>query len=72
MKKQDVEALASAYIDHFSEQHAWDKDLVLTKRDASATEWASDKMIDLALENPEDYGTSFRDKSPGNHCQGSE
>lgn len=54
MKKEDVEALASAYIDHFSERHVWDKDLVLTKRDTSATEWASDKMIDLALENPEE------------------
>lgn len=54
MKKEDVEALASAYIDNFSEQHVWDKDLVLTKRDTSATEWASDKMIDLALENPEE------------------
>jgi hypothetical protein len=37
MKKQELEALASAYIDHFSEQQVWGKDLVLTKRDTSAT-----------------------------------
>jgi hypothetical protein len=54
MKNEDIEALASAYIDHYSEQHVWDKDLVLTKRDTSATEWGSDKMMDLALENPEE------------------
>ena len=46
--------MASAYIDHFSDQYVWDKDMVLTKRDTSATEWASEKMIDLALENPDE------------------
>jgi len=49
-----VEALAIAFIDQFSDQYVWDKDMVLTKRDTSATEWASEKMIDLALENPEE------------------
>lgn len=49
-----MEALAIAFIDQFSDQYVWDKDMVLTKRDTSATEWASEKMIDLALENPEE------------------
>jgi hypothetical protein len=54
MKREEVEALAIAFIDQFSDQYVWDKDMVLTKRDTSATEWASEKMIDLALENPEE------------------
>jgi hypothetical protein len=54
MKREEVEALAIAFIDQFSDQYVWDKDTVLTKRDTSATEWASEKMIDLALENPEE------------------
>lgn len=54
MKKEEAEALAAAYIDHFSESYVWDNDLVLTKRDTSTTQWASDKAIDLALENPEE------------------
>ena len=54
MKKQEVERLAAAFIDHFSDQYVWDKDMVLSKRDISATEWASDKAIDLALENPKE------------------
>jgi len=54
MKREEVEALAIAFIDQFSDQYVWDKDVVLTKRDTSATEWASEKMIDLALENPEE------------------
>ena len=49
-----MEALAIAFIDQFSDQYVWDEDMVLTKRDTSATEWASEKMIDLALENPEE------------------
>jgi len=54
MKREEVEALAIAFIEQFSDQYVWDKDMVLTKRDTSATEWASEKMIDLALENPEE------------------
>lgn len=54
MNMEGVQALAAAYIDHFSDQYAWDNDLVLTKRDTKATEWASDKMLDLAMENPEE------------------
>jgi Family of unknown function (DUF6869) len=54
MKKEEVEALAAAYIEHYSEQYVWDKDFVLSKRDNSATQWAPDKTIDLALESPEE------------------
>ena len=54
MNREEIEALASAFVEHFSDQYAWDKDMVLTKRDTSTTEWASEKMIDLALENPEE------------------
>jgi hypothetical protein len=54
MKRDEVEAMAAAYVEHFSEQVVWDKDLVLNKGDNSATQWASDKAIDLALENPEE------------------
>jgi hypothetical protein len=32
-----------------SDQHVWDKDLVLNERDRSVTEWASDRTMDLAL-----------------------
>jgi hypothetical protein len=52
MNKDEVDAFASAYIEHFSEPFVWDKDLVLNKRDNSSTQWASDKAIDLMLEDP--------------------
>jgi hypothetical protein len=54
MKKEEVDSLASAYIAHYSQQHIWDKDLVLRKRDNSATEWAPDKVTDLTLDAPEE------------------
>jgi ABC-type nitrate/sulfonate/bicarbonate transport system substrate-binding protein len=54
MREDERLALAAAFIDHFSTPYVWDKDLVLTKRDTAATEWASSKVIDLALEHPEE------------------
>jgi hypothetical protein len=54
MKKEEVEALATAFIEHFSNQYVWDKDLVLSKRDTSSTEWASKKVMDLSLDSPEE------------------
>jgi hypothetical protein len=54
MNRDEVDALASTFIEHLSDQYILDKDLVLTKRDTSATEWASSKVIDLALESPEE------------------
>jgi hypothetical protein len=49
-----IKALAQAYIEHYSNPTYWDKDMVLTKRDNSSTEWAIDKVFDIAYENPEE------------------
>jgi hypothetical protein len=49
-----VKALAQAYIEHHSNSTHLDKDMVLTKRDNSSTEWAIDKIFDITYENPED------------------
>lgn len=46
--------MAVAFIEHFSSPYVWDENLVLEKRDKSDTEWASSKVIDLALEQPEE------------------
>ncbi|HJY07505.1 MAG TPA: hypothetical protein VJ323_14395 [Bryobacteraceae bacterium] len=54
MREEERLALAVAFIEHFSSPYVWDENLVLEKRDKSDTEWASSKVIDLALEQPEE------------------
>jgi|ERR1700674_945077 len=53
MIENERAALAKAYIEHYSNPHEWDKGMVLLKRDNSATQWASDAILDLTYENPE-------------------
>ena len=53
MKKEEVEALAAAFIEHFSDLDVLDENLELRRRDNSVTQWASDKISDLAVDNPE-------------------
>ena len=54
MNKDEIEKLATAYIDHFSNLHEWNDEMVLKERDNSGTEWASNKVFDITYENPED------------------
>jgi hypothetical protein len=53
MTQSERVALAEAYIEHYSNPHEWDKDMVLLNRDNSATQWASDAIMDLSFEDPE-------------------
>lgn len=53
MTQPELDALAAAYIEHFSEPHEWGPDLVLRERNTRATEWAPDAITDLTYENPE-------------------
>lgn len=53
MTQSEREALATAYIEHYSNPHEWGEEMVLLNRDNSATQWASDAIMDLAFENPE-------------------
>ena len=52
MTDSERSALAAAYIDHFSKPREWGADMVLVKRDNSATEWAIDKVFDITYEEP--------------------
>jgi hypothetical protein len=52
MIKQDLDALAQGFIDHVSQPHVWDKDMVLRERDNSNTKWAMDKVLDITYERP--------------------
>jgi hypothetical protein len=54
MREEERLSLAVAFIAHFSSPYVWAENLVLEKRDKSDTEWASSKVIDLALEQPEE------------------
>ena len=53
MNKDEIEKLATAYIDHFSNLHEWNDEMVLKERDNSGTEWASNKVFDITYENPD-------------------
>jgi hypothetical protein len=54
MRAEDRLVLVTAFIEHFSSPYVWGEDLVLTKRDTSSTEWASSRVIELALDQPEE------------------
>lgn len=53
MDQSERAALAATYIEHFSRPHEWDHDMVLHRRDNSATQWASDAVLDITYGNPE-------------------
>lgn len=40
--------------DNLSGRHVWDKENVLIERDNSGTNWASDTVMDMAYEKPEE------------------
>lgn len=47
-----IHALATAFIERYSNTHAWDKEMVLQKVDKSATDWAIDEIHDITYERP--------------------
>jgi len=52
MTREDLSALARAYVAHFSEPHVQDKERPLPCHNSS-TEWASEQVVDMTYENPE-------------------
>jgi hypothetical protein len=52
MTRDEVVSLAQAYIDNQSKSFVWDKNNVLCKRDKSATNWATERVLDIAYEGP--------------------
>jgi hypothetical protein len=53
MSPSELQALADAYVEHYSNPHEWDEEMVLRKRDNRGTEWAIDAVMDLAFEDPD-------------------
>lgn len=45
--------MAKAYIEHYSDSHGWNREMILEKRDNSDTEWAVDEILDMTLNAPQ-------------------
>lgn len=52
MDPSEREVLALAYIAHYSQPYVWGQDMVLVKRNNAETQWAAEKVVDTALEDP--------------------
>jgi hypothetical protein len=53
MNADELNQLVSAFIAHYANPVVMDQEMVLLRRDNSATAWAVDQVVDMGLDAPE-------------------
>lgn len=54
ISNEEIDQLATAYIQHYSNPIIWDTENVATVRDNEDTFWAVERILDITHKNPED------------------